>query len=281
MCSTFLGLGLLCQIQLSQSQKVDTVKLNYLPSGAFLKGAALAYDSVLADLLWIKAIAYFGGQYVSEHDYTWLYHMLDIATTLDPFFEDLYEFGGIILANEVGDIGQSSSLLKKGMENVSKEHPRYWYLPFFLAFNHWYHDNDFKKGAEYLEIAARYPQAPSYLPMLTARMYADASQAEMALPFLDEMIRSARTPERRAELEQRKKEVRINMDLDMLDQAVFTYRNLFNDYPTSLDDLVKQGIVKQIPVEPFGGQYYYDLILHQVHSTLTSRMKVHERKIFR
>jgi len=275
-----ISLLFLRQGQVAQQQLPVAQQLKYLPSGAFLKGAALSYDLLLADLLWVKSLAYFGDQYVADHDYSWLYHILDITTTLDPYFEDPYEFGGIVLADEIGDIEKSSLLLKKGMENVSKGHPRYWYLPFFLGFNHWYHKNDFKKGAEYLEQASHFPGSPSYLPMLTARMYADASQAEMALPFLAEMIRSARTPERRAELEQRKKEVIVNRDLDMLDKAVLLYTEHFNEYPDSLDDLVKQGIIKRIPVEPFGGEYLYDLILHTAYSTITERIKMHERKIF-
>lgn len=253
-------------------------QLKYLPSGTFLKGIALSYDLLLADLLWVKSIAYFGDQFVAEHDYSWLYHILDITTTLDPYFEDPYEFGGVVLANEVGEVEKSSYLLEKGMANVSETHPRYWYLPFFLAYNYWYYKKDYKTGAKYLEIASRFPQAPSYLPMLTARMYADTSQADMALPFLHEMIKTAKTPERRAELIQRKKEVMVNRDLDILDQAVLIYREHFNDYPASLDDLVKHGIIKHMPVEPFGGQYKYDFVLHQVYSTLTNRIKVHGRK---
>jgi hypothetical protein len=111
-------------------------------------------------------------------------------------------------------------------------------------------------------------------------MYAAASSADMALPFLDEMIKSARTPERKAQLEQRRKEVLVNRDLDMLDQAVLEYKKRFGVFPSTIDDLVVRGIINKIPAEPFGGEYVYDLILHKVRSTLSARIKVHERKEF-
>ncbi len=278
----FLGLALISQqYRCVKSQKVVLAdQLKYLPSGTFLKGAALSYDSLLADLLWIKAVTYFGEQYAAGGDYGWLYHILDTATTLDPFFEDIYEFGGIVLAGEVGDVAKSTLLLKKGMENVPRHHPRYWYLPFFLGFNAWYYNNDFKAGARYLEIASRFPGTPSYLPLLVARMYADASSAELALPFLDEMIKRAKTPKRRAELEQRRREVIVNRDLDFLDHAVEVYRKRFGVFPITLEELVAKGIIAKIPEEPFGGKYLYDPLLRKVFSNLSKRIKVHERKAF-
>ena len=277
----FFGCALLFQSRITNVIDKVTLadRLKYLPSGTFLKGAALSYDAELSDLLWIKALAYFGDQYVSGHDYSWLYHILDTATTLDSYFEDPYEFGGIVLANEVGDVEKSTMLLKKGMQNVPRTHRRYWYLPFFLAYNYWYFQKDYKTGAKYLEIASRYPQAPSYLPLLTARMYADASNADMALPFLDEMIRSARTAERKTQLERRRKEVLVNRDLDMLDQAVLAYKRQIGSYPASLEDLVTEGIIDTIPVEPFGGRYVYDPLLQKVRSTRSGRIKVFKPKI--
>jgi len=277
----FYILALFCLRQYSPEEAQISLadRLQYLPSGTFLKGAALSYDSELADLLWIKALTYFGDQYTTGHDYTWLYHMLDTVTTLDPYYQDPYEFGGIVLANEVGDVKKSILLLNKGMKYVPRKHPRYWYLPFFLGFDYWYFQKDYKKGAKYLEIAARFPQAPSYLPLLAARMYADASSAEMALPFLDEMIRSAKNPQRKSQLEKRRKEVLVNLHLDRLEKAITQYEKKFGGPPETLNELVVKGILKHIPEEPFGGKYIYDPVLRKVRSTHSKRIKVFKPKI--
>ena len=136
----------------------------YLPSGTFLKGAALGYDEMLGDMLWIKAVGYFGGHAGTDRNYTWLAHLLDVVTTLDPLYQYPYEFGGVVLAAEVGDVNKSIALLKKGMKNVSRDDPRYWYFPFFLAYDYMYHKDDYLTAAHYLEQAVKFPQSPAYLP---------------------------------------------------------------------------------------------------------------------
>ena len=59
-------------------------KLIYIPKGPFIKTAALGFDAVLADLLWVRSVVYFGGHFLTDKDYHWLYEILDAATTLDP-----------------------------------------------------------------------------------------------------------------------------------------------------------------------------------------------------
>ncbi|MFH1625453.1 MAG: hypothetical protein ABID54_09915, partial [Pseudomonadota bacterium] len=94
-----------------KKDKGDFESLLYLPSGRFLKPAALGFDELLADFLWVKAVTYFGGHYLTDKRYEWLYHILDVTTTLDPRFEYVYEFGGIILSIEGNQIKESIALL--------------------------------------------------------------------------------------------------------------------------------------------------------------------------
>lgn len=65
------------------------------PSGKFLKPLALGYDQVVADLLWMKTISYFGGHFMSDKQYPWLAHMLNLIIDLDPRFDFPYYFGGL------------------------------------------------------------------------------------------------------------------------------------------------------------------------------------------
>ena len=54
-------------------------KMLYLPSGKFLKPLCLGFDEVVADLLWMKAVVYFGGHARADQHYPWLYHILDLT----------------------------------------------------------------------------------------------------------------------------------------------------------------------------------------------------------
>lgn len=244
------------QLHDNQSGNRTTIEdFNYLPSGVFLKGAALSFDEVLADLLWIKAIGYFGAHAKSDQNYQWLSRLLEITTILDPYFHDPYEFGGIVLSWELGDVKAGTQILQEGMENVPKHHPRYRYLPFFAGFNYMYYMHDFQKAAEYLEIAASFPQSPKYLPLLVSRLYANTSDPGMAIPFLEEMLTQADSPKMQEDLQRRINEIRVKQHINVLTAAGKQFQEQTGKALKNIDELVTSGILQALPVEPFGGKY--------------------------
>src|SRR5262249_31044497 len=75
--------------------------LLYVESPTAVKRLALGYDALLADVYWIRTVQYFGGQKLSErarHTHDLVYPLLDITTTLDPWFNIAYRFGSIFVA---------------------------------------------------------------------------------------------------------------------------------------------------------------------------------------
>ena len=263
----------------SYSNRVFIQDVQYLPSGKFLKGAALCFDEVLADLIWIKAIGYFGDHARTDKDFKWLYQLIDVTTALDPYFEDPYEFGGIILGTEINDIEGSLAILKKGMTNVPKHHQRYWYLPFFTAFNYMYYKGDYKTAAHYLEIASSFPQRPPYLPLLVARLYANTDDPDVAIPFLVKMLERS-SAETREKLEQRIKEIKLLKHLKELTVALYNFKKAKGKYPQSIEELVRDGYLIEIPKEPFGGRYFISRQDHSIQTTSkeVDKMELHIEK---
>lgn len=248
--------------------------LKYLPSGKFLKGSALTYDEVLADLLWIKTIGYFGTHARSDQDYTWLYHLLEITTTLDPLYSDPYEFGGIVLATEMHDVDKSIAILEKGMANIPRHNKRYWYQPFYNAFNYMYYKGDNLTAARLLERAAESPGRPEYLPLLVARLYANTNDPELAIPFLEEMLRQTTNPEMQEKLRARIREILMTRDIHWLEEARDRFLAERQRYPLTLEELVGEGFIQRIPDEPNGGQYYIDPKDHAINSTKGQKLKL-------
>tara|TARA_Y100000031_G_C8158353_1_gene355682 strand:+ start:109 stop:1008 length:900 start_codon:yes stop_codon:yes gene_type:complete len=244
------------QIDKTRTRYSKVEDMKYLPSGQFLKGAALAYDELFADYLWIKALVYFGEHYQTDKAYEWLYHLLDIVVTLDPYFEYAYELGGIVLAYWIKDVNHSIKLLKKGMINVPKTHKRYWTIPFFLGFNYMYYKKDFSAAARYLEQASKYPGHPRYLPFLVARLYANDRDPEIAIKFLTEIYHSTENEKAKKDIQKRINEVIVERDILILEQARDHYKKKTGLYPSSLEELVVEGFLKEIPREPFGGEYF-------------------------
>ena len=201
---------LLCAVFTIQV-RLDTMDLRhqsmefymYIPSGKFLKHFTLGFDQLIADYFWVKTISYFGDHVMADRQYPWLYHMLDLVTTLDPLCQWPYFFGGIILSLEANQVEQSNLILKRAM----RYHPNVWAFPFYIGFNYWYHYKNPARAGSFIEIAAKLPRAPAYLKTLPARLYSEGGQKEAALRFLQEMMTKTQDPRMRAKLEKRMEEI--------------------------------------------------------------------------
>ncbi|MBI3805007.1 MAG: hypothetical protein HY282_14750 [Nitrospirae bacterium] len=170
------------QKELHAYKTVEIESLIYLPSGKYLRPLALGYDQVAADILWMKAVSYFGGHYLTDKQYPWLYHILTLIIDLDPRFDFPYYFGGVVLSLEASQVDQANQILERGME----AYPQRWEFPFYVGFNYFYHKQDASKAIPYLERASSLPKSPPYLKVLVAHLSSKSGQKEAALNFYRE-----------------------------------------------------------------------------------------------
>ena len=78
-----------------------TERILYVRSGEAAKRLALDFDALAADVYWIRAIQHYGGDRRTRsapRSYELLYPLLDLTTTLDPYFTLAYRFGAIFLS---------------------------------------------------------------------------------------------------------------------------------------------------------------------------------------
>ena len=245
--------------------------LAYLPRGEVLRVAALGYDALFADLLWLKVVQVMGEQRSEERQAEWVYQALDVTTTLDPKFAYVYELGSVYLGMLAARPDLAVRLLSKG----ATHNPESWRLHFFLGFNQFFFLGDFKQAADAMSTAATLPGRPDYVPLLAARLYTHAQEPELALVFLDRMYQLNKDERVRERLVARIREVTVARDLTVLNQAVALFHERHERHPRDLNELVSDGILPALPVEPFGGHYYYDRADGQVKSsTPTERLHV-------
>ena len=228
--------------------------LAQLPKGEYLKPALLGYHHLGADILWLRLIQVIGKKRNSADEYEWMYHALDVITTLDPQYAYAYYAGGVILGDLANRPDLSIRLLEKGVS----ANPAVWNIPFLLGYNHYFLLGDPAKGAEYIMQAARLPGGPSYLPGLATRMAAEAGNPDTALAFLEARLLETHDSEMREVLAYRMKEVIIERDIRILESAVEAYRTQHQALPATLTDLVVAGIIPILPQEPFEGDYRLD-----------------------
>ncbi len=274
-------LALIISLQQNLDRRIDShvakiEQLAQLPRAEFLKPALLGYHHLGADVLWLRLLQVLGKKKNTSDEYEWLYHALDVVTTLDPQYAYAYYVGGVVLTNDANRVDLSNRLLEKG----HRENPGEWNLPFLLGHNHYFVLGDATKGADYIGKAARTSGAPDFLPGLATRMHAEAGNPEVALEFLEALWRENPDLVVREKLETRAKEVMIERDLRMLEQAISHYQKKYQAYPKTLMELVSTGYLPRIPEEPFGGSYELNFRTGQVtSSTHPTRLKVFRRDL--
>ncbi|MDP1769948.1 MAG: hypothetical protein Q8L74_14245 [Nitrospirota bacterium] len=249
-----LGAVVLLQQRLDQVQDRTSSQIQglaSLPKGEYLKPALLGYHHLGADFLWLSLLQVAGNKRNSADEYEWMYHALDVITTLDPQYAYAYYVGGNILGDLANRPDLGNRLLGKGAD----ANPEVWYIPFLIGYNHYFLLGDPAKGAEYIMQAASLPGRPAYLPGLATRMAAEAGSPETALAFLEARLLETQDPQTRESLASRAKEVIIERDLRILEHAVDIYWTKHYSFPVRLTDLVTAGILPMLPAEPFGGDY--------------------------
>jgi len=250
--------------------------IKYVPKPGLLKTISLEYRMVLADFFWMKVTLFYGDpkfrKKAEPADWDYIEKTIEVVTELDPYFFIPYYFAGIILPLEADRVDQANKFLLKGLKYLKNE----WRIPFLLGFNYYYYKHDYLKAAEYLEIASKLPGSPEYLPKLAARLRYQAGDLRHAIAFLRTMYNSTDNLELKKSLARR---IKAFEDILYLTKAVEIYRTRTGRLPGSLEDLVRAGIIRSIPREPYGGKYYFDPEDGRVKTTSNFRMvKKNEQK---
>lgn len=162
----FITLGLAFPSLILAQRQMDAMRdrafdeeLLYLPNEKLLDGFTAGMSGVVADLLWIQCIQYTAEQFRGDFKFVWLDHMLKTITRLDPYFTDVYQWGGVFLAMLKHDDDASINLLKSGIPH----NPTSWQLPFEIARTYVLNRKDEVNGARYMAMAAATGDPPQFV----------------------------------------------------------------------------------------------------------------------
>ena len=229
-------------------------EIRFLPSGKALSLAALGYEQLLADLLWTRAVLMFGENFGEGGDndwYTWLYHMMDLATDLDPGFKAAYKYGGTMLRVDGVFVDQSSILFSKGSHNMPNE----WYFPFGIAMNYFIVKENRVLAAKYMRRAASLPDGPFYLRNLAASLLDETQGLENALAFLVEELRVVPEGNARKAIEVKIFETKYQIGVRDAEEVIATYRRTTGALPRQPGDV--GAAVLTLPPDPLGGTWVW------------------------
>lgn len=227
--------------------------LGNLPT-ELLQSVSLEFKGVIADFLLMKTISFMGMKIVEQEnpdkeEWQRINQMLIRITDLDGRFRDPYVLAEMSFVWQAGMIDEANILLEKAVKNRPDD-----YTPlYFLGFNHFYFLNDAEKAAVYLRQAALKPNAPDYVKGLAARFSLYSKQTALGILFLENLLQDTQDKNIRMYLEKRLTALEI---IDSLEKTVIAFRESFQQMPTSLDDLVRSGLLENIPADPYGGTFF-------------------------
>jgi len=170
----------------------DTREL-YVTSGDAVGRFALGFDAVLADIYWIRTVQHYGGDRRSRpyaDRYALLHPLIDITTTLDPYFATAFQFGALFLSEPLPNgpdrLDLGVALLEKGL----RAEPTRWQYAQYLGFLHYWHSGDKQEAGRQFARAAAMPGAPVWLKPLAANMFIEGGDRAAARTMLESLAQS-------------------------------------------------------------------------------------------
>src|SRR5687767_4553412 len=230
-------------------------------SGPAAKRLTLAFNGLAADWYWMRSLQYVGrkivnhqdthdGQFalsnLSSLDLRLLSSLLDVATTLDPQFIPVYEYGAVILPEVNPD--QAIALLNKGIA----ANPSSWRLHQHLGYIYWQR-REYAQASEIYAAGARLSGAPPWMTAMSARLKADAGSRDAAREMYQ------RLGETSDDKTVKEMVVAHLMRLDWLDdrdvfkRALDQFRMRFGRCPTSWRELTPHFRGARLRIDPANG----------------------------
>ncbi len=234
-------------------KKVPGSSIIYLPSGKYLKYATFGYSSLVADLIYIWAIQYYGSFDIPDR-FNYLEHIFSIIAELDPKYVDPYEVGALIAVYEAHDANLAFKILDMGLE----KNPDMWIFPLQAGHIAQMNLKDYELAREYYRKAMEIPSAPS----IAKRLYASAAYKTMdyqeAWATWREVYETSTEQWIKDIASNQLYRIKATVDTEALSSAVKQFKEKYGRFPSDLSQLVRAGFIKEVPKDFDGNDYLYD-----------------------
>ncbi len=235
--------------------------LLYVRSGAFANRLALSYSALLADVYWIRAIQHYGDTRLSTSptkQYSALYPLLDLATSLDPRFTIAYRFGAIFLAEPfpdgAGRIDQAIALLNKGLA----ADPAKWQYAQDAGFVYYWWLQDYKQAAMWFDKASRIEGAPWWLRSMAATTLVQGGDRRSSRVLWMQLYETAEDDWVKTNARLKLAQLDALDEIDQLAGLVARYQQAAGRFPADWAALRATGLLTAIPTDPAGSPYLLD-----------------------
>jgi hypothetical protein len=233
------------------------VKLGYVPSAEVLRATVGDQKLLVAQAAVLKVLIYYGTlveNYYNKIDipaeHYNMYRTLQTAVKLDPYNSDAYYFSQGAFTWEVGRAQDVNNMLDYGMKYRTWDYT----LPFFAGFNSAYFLKQYEPAARYMKRAAEISGHP-LLVNLAARYFYESNKSEFGIKFLETMEKGAKDEQSRKWYRMRRAALEAVVSIQ---NAIGKFREQNGRLPKRIEELTEHGILKQLPEDPYGGEFYLD-----------------------
>ncbi len=204
----------------------------YLPPPEWLGVMSLGYRRALADLIWMRALIYFGDEFRHRGVVRHVFNYGDAMLALDPDFKRIYGWLGmasIYTPNKTSDefLNRGVEMLRRGADRYPEDGQLAWdagaTIMYELIPNLPKDDpkrEELKLEAnEYMMAAARLGATPDWLVLNNADLLGELGKADRELQHLQEMYALVTDPNIKTQIELRIAKLQSQSDADAFSQA--------------------------------------------------------------
>lgn len=231
---------------------------------ALIQAAAGEFKGLVSDFIVLDIGAMVGEEVVRSRDgsfqmkknkknWNTINTLFETALLLDPSFAQTYTLvQGFLPWEPVNMVAESQNLL-----SISAKHRPWDWIPLnYMGFNEYYFNKQAGQAGKYLLQAAQVPNAPSFLPILGARLASSGGETEAAIILLKSMLHGKQDDD--PGVVEMKKRMQALEGVLVLEQATANYQKQFGIFPAQLNQLIQTGFLSQLPVNPYNLEYCID-----------------------
>lgn len=188
----------------------------YLPPAPWLKVMSLGYRRALADLIWLRALIYFGDEFKNRGAVKHVFNYGDSMIALDPDFERVYRWVGVAgmytpEGSPIEFIERSIDVLRDGVARFPEDGKLAWDAGAAIAYELLpqlpkdYPDREALQleANEHMMAAARLGEGPEWLVLTNATLLSKLGQSEREQRHLEEMYAIVKDPDVKVQIERR------------------------------------------------------------------------------
>ena len=256
----------------NERPKVETIAA--YPEPDFAKIMFLGLNAFAADLLFARSQYYYGSHYVTDRTYPLLEQMVRVVLSLNPSLEYAIAFGEAAISSMRTEsaIESANSLLRLGHEL----YPDDYYYVFNQGYNYFIYLNDMEKAYPLMYQGASMKNAPQKVIWLVNHVATMGGGYRLGYEYTKDRLEKTKDKNMRDQFE---KELRHFANLLTLTEAAEEYYKRYKTSPDKeLKELVRSNLIKEIPEDVYGGEYYYDEEARIVKTTTQGDRHYEEKK---